>query len=127
MLKLLLVSPDKASLSDLASALAEHKDVELSWAGSGKTALNATLNTDVYLIITNKKIGDMTGLEFVGRLIAINPMINCATVTCLSPEKFHEISEGQGLMAHLPVKPGKAHAEELLQHLKYIKGLLKIL
>lgn len=127
MLKLLLVSPDKESLSDLASALAEQKDVELFWAGSGKKALNTALNTDVDLVITNENIGDMTALEFVGRLIAINPMINCATVSCLSSEKLHEVSEGLGLMAYLPVRPGKAHAEELLQRLKYIKGLLKIL
>lgn len=127
MLKLLLVSPNKESLSDLATALAEHKDVELFWAESGATALNAALNTDLDLIITNEKIGDMTGLEFADRLLAINPMINCATVSRLSPEEFHEVSEGLGLMAPLPVKPGKAQAEELLKHLKYLKGLLKTL
>ena len=40
MVKLLLVSSDKDSLSDLASALVEHIDVDLSWAESGETALN---------------------------------------------------------------------------------------
>ncbi len=39
MLKMLLVSPDKGSLSGLASAWAESGDVDLMWAESGKMAL----------------------------------------------------------------------------------------
>lgn len=43
----------------------------------------------------------------------------------------HDMERVVRLAAHfkvpVPVKPGKAHAEELLQRLKYIKGLLKIL
>ena len=123
MLKLLLVSPDKDALSDLASALVQHGNVDLSWAESGKTALQSASSKPFDLIITDEMLGDMTGLEFAGRLLTVNPMINCASVSHLSPEKFHELSEGLGMMSHLPVQPGKEHAEELLQRLKYIKGL----
>ena len=123
MLKLLLVSPDKDALSDFASALAQHGDVEFSWAESGETALQRASTTPFDLIITDEMLGDMTGLEFAGRLLTVNPMINCASISRLSPEKFHEVSEGLGMMGHLPVQPGKEHAEELLQRLKYIKGL----
>ena len=123
MLKLLLVSSDKDAFSDLASALVQHSDVDLSWAESGETALSIVSDTAVDLIVTDEMLGDMTGLEFAGRLLAANPMINCASVSRLSPEKFHEVSEGMGLMAQLPARPGKAHAEALLQRLKYIKGL----
>ena len=121
--KLLLVSPDKYSLSGLALALVEHGDVDLSWAESGETALQRAAINPFDLIITDEILGDMTGLEFAGRLLTVNPMINCATVSRLSPEEFHEVSEGLGLMAQLPAKPGKIQAEELLQTLKYIKGL----
>jgi len=123
MLKFLLVSPDKEALSDLASALIEHDDVALSWAKSGEVALDMALNTDIDLIITDEGLGDMTGLVFASRLLAVNPMINCATISRLSPEKFHEESEGLGLMAQLPVHPGHEHAKSLLQRLKYIKNL----
>ncbi|MBL7181228.1 MAG: response regulator [Desulfobacterales bacterium] len=123
MLKLLLVSSDKDALSDLASALVQHSDVDLSWAESGTTALSIVSDAAVDLIVTDEMLKDMTGLEFAGRLLAVNPMIHCASVSRLSPEEFHEVSEGMGLMAQLPVKPDEAQAEALLQRLKYIKGL----
>lgn len=123
MLKLLIVSPDKNSLSGLASALVEHADVDLSWAESGETALEIASDYAIDLVVTDESLGDMTGLEFAGRLLSVNPMINCVSVSRLSPEKFHEISEGLGLMVQLPIQPGKEHAEELLQRLKNLKKL----
>jgi len=123
MLKLLIVSPDKNSLSGLASALVEHADVDLSWAESGEAALEIASGYAIDLVVTDESLGDMTGLEFAGRLLLVNPMINCASVSRLSPEKFHEISEGLGLMVQLPIQPGKEHAEELLQRLKNLKKL----
>ncbi len=124
MFKLLLVSPDKASLSGLASAFAEHDDVELSWAESGEQALDIASETDIVLVITDEKLGDMTGLEFAGRLLPVNPSINCAAVSRLSPENFHDASEGLGLMAQLPIRPGKEDGEKLIQCLRYLKSLM---
>jgi len=124
MLKLLLVSSDKNALSDFASALTKHGDVELSWAESGETALQRASTTSLDLIITDEMLADMTGLEFAGKLLTVNPMINCASVSSLSPEKFHEVSEGMGLMSQLPPKPDKTQAEDLLQRLKHIKSLM---
>jgi len=63
MFKLLLVCPDKASLSGLASVLAEHDDVDLSWAESGEQALDLASEMDIDLVITDEWLGDMTGLE----------------------------------------------------------------
>ena len=124
MIKLLIVSPDKNSLYGLASALEEHADVDLSWAESGKTALEIAADSAIDLVVTDENLGDMTGLEFAGRLLSVNPMINCASVSSLSPEEFHETSEGLGIMVQLPFQPGKEHAEELLQRLKDIKMLM---
>ena len=122
MLKLLLVSPNKASLSGLASALVEHGDVDLSWAESGEKALDIASDTAIDLVVTDERLGDMTGLEFAGRLLSVNPIINCASVSHLSPEDFHEVSEGLGLMAQLPIQPSKEDAEKLLQRLRNLKS-----
>jgi CheY-like chemotaxis protein len=108
MLKLLLVSPDKDSLSGLASALVEHGDVDLSWAKSGQSALEIASDTVIDLVVTDEELGDMTGLEFADRLLSVNPMINCASVSCLSSDNFHEVSEGLGLMANCPSNPIKS-------------------
>ena len=66
----------------------------------------------------------MTGLELAEKLLSVNPMINCAAVSTLAPDQFHEASEGLGILAPLPPAPGKAQAEDLLQRIKDIKGHL---
>ena len=124
MFKLLMVSPDKNSLSGLASALAEYGDVDLSWAEYGKEALDIASNNTIDLVITDEWIGDMTGLEFAERLLTVNPRISCASVSQLSPDEFHAASEGLGLMPQLPDQPGREDAEKLLQHLRSLKGLM---
>jgi len=123
MLKLLLVSPDKDSLSRLASALAKHHDVDLSWAESGSKALDMISESAVDLVVTDESLGDMTGLEFAGKLLSVNPMVNCASVSSLSSENFHEASEGLGLLTQLPIRAGEEQAEDLLKRLKQIKDL----
>lgn len=122
MLKLLLVSPDKDPLSGIAAALKEHDDVELLTTESGEKALAIVSKNAVDLVVTDEDVGDMSGLEFARRLISINPMINCACVSHLDPERFHEVSEGLGLMDQLPIRPGKEDAEKILRDLRIIKG-----
>jgi CheY-like chemotaxis protein len=122
MLKILLASPDQDSLSEFASALKEHDDVELFTAESGEKALAMVSEIVVDLVATDEELGDMTGLVFARRLISLNPMINCALISHLEPERFHEVSEGLGLMDQLPVRPRKEDAEKLLWNLRLIKG-----
>jgi len=123
MYKLLLVTTNKDSLSDLASALLTHGDVDLFWANSGEAALNMISTTPVDLLVTEEKLTDMTGLELANRLLHVNPTINCAAVSPLSHEDFHEASEGLGLLAQLPLQPGAEQSERLLQVLSELKNL----
>ena len=123
MLKVLVASANKEPFSDFTSALAELGDVELAWADSGKAALDMASATPVDLVVADQTLGDMTGLELAGKLLSVSPMINCAAVSNLSPEAFHEASEGLGVLAQLPLKPDRKHAGELLQRLKHIKDL----
>ena len=80
-------------------------------------------DTPVDLVVTDEELGDMTGLELAYKLLSINPMINCAAVSPLSHDDFHEVSEGLGLLAQLPLQPGAKQAEELLLRLKDLKNL----
>ena len=125
MIKLLLVTPKKESFNEFAMVLKKKDDVELTWAASGQEALEAISDNPVDLVIVNKNIGDMTGIEFMKKLLPINPMINCAAVSPLAPEEFHEASEGLGVLMQLPVSPGRLDAENLLQRLNDLKNLLK--
>ena len=123
MLLLMVVSPGNDFLSDLALALVEHDDVRLLWVESAEKALDIASVKAIDLIITDERLRDSTGLELAARLLTVNPMINCASVSHLSHESFHEASEGLGIMAQLPIHPGKEHAESLLHRLRQIKNL----
>lgn len=123
MIKLLLVTPDREPFAEFASATTQYDDIQLSWAESGQKALDIASGTPVDLIVVDEKLGDMTGIEFIEKLLSVNPMINCAAVSPLPSEKFHEVSEGLGVLAQLPVRPGAKESEDLLKRLKKLKDL----
>ena len=124
MIKILLVTPEREPFSEFVSVLNKKDDVELFWAATGQEALEAISDNPVDLVIVNENIGNMTGIEFMKKLLPINPMINCAAVSPLPPEEFHEASEGLGVLVQLPVSPGTPDAENLLKRLYDLKNLL---
>ena len=123
MIKILLATSEKESFSEFASTLGKNDDVELSWSANGQEALEKIPDNPVDLVVVNENIGDMTGIEFMKKLLMINPMINCAAVSSLSHEEFHEASEGLGVLMQLPVNPGEFEAKDLLKRLKNLKDL----
>ncbi len=123
MIRLLLATPYRKSLFELASVMEKNDDVELTWTESGKKALDMLSETSVDLVVTDEELGDMTGLEFANKLLRVNPMINCAVLSSLPSDEFHEASEGLGVFAQLPLRPVKEDAEKLLKRLKNLKDL----
>ena len=123
MIKILLVTSEKKPFTEFANVLIKKNDVKLTWASTGQEALAAVSENPVDLVIVDETIGDMTGIEFMKKLLPINPMINCAAVSQLPPEEFHEASEGLGVLVQLPVDPGELEAEDLLKRLKSLKDL----
>ncbi|MBW1728394.1 MAG: response regulator [Deltaproteobacteria bacterium] len=123
MIRLLLVTPYRKSLFELASAMDEYDGVELTWTESGQKALAKLSETSVDLVITDKELGDMTGIELAEKLVRVNPMINCAVLNSLPSDEFHEASEGLGVFAQLPLRPSRDDAENLLKRLKNLKDL----
>lgn len=121
MLNILLVSQDESFMSALKAGL-EENDAQTAWAESGHYALSRIAERDFDLVVTNENLGDMTGLEFVKMVIAQKPMVNCAAVSSLLPDDFHEVSEGLGVLMQLPVNPGYEYAEKLLERLKKVLG-----
>ncbi|MCP4754295.1 MAG: hypothetical protein GY866_25705 [Proteobacteria bacterium] len=120
MLRLLLVSHDDNSLSDTVKIFGKHEDVAISGAKSGGKALEMLSHQAVDLVVAWEHLRDMTGFEFAEKLVTINPMINCALVSSMAADDFHEASEGLGVLAQLPVQSGEEQVEELLQHLRKI-------
>ena len=123
--KLLMVTPDKAPFNEFALVLVQNDDIELSWAESGQRALDMLSGSPLDLVVVDEKLGDMTGIEFIEALVSVNPMINCAAVSPLPSDEFHEVSEGLGILAQLPVQLGAKDAEDLLKLLNHLKKLLQ--
>jgi DNA-binding NarL/FixJ family response regulator len=123
MIRLLLVTPHKNSLLELALAMEKYDDVELTWTDSGQKALDKLSETSVDLVVIDKDLGDMPGLEFAEKLLRVNPMINSAVLSSLPSHEFHEASEGLGVFAQLPLRPAKKDAEKLLKGLRNLKDL----
>lgn len=124
MLKLLLVSSNKDAFNRFETALQKYDDITLVRKDSGEKALEMAAQSGIDLIVAHEDLGDMTGLDFAGRLVTVNPLINCALTSGLSPDIFHEKSEGLGVMTQLPLNPGQEEAEKLVQTLRQIKNLM---
>jgi CheY-like chemotaxis protein len=123
MLKLLFVSKHIESFSEFVWALEENDVNEVLVAESGETALKMIKDNAIDLVITDEELGDMSGLEFVRKLILSSPMTNCTAISSLPEKEFHDASEGLGLMNHLPVNPERSDAEDVLRNIRRIKGL----
>lgn len=121
MTQLLFVTPDRSGFADLAQEI-EKQAGTVHWAASGGQALETIGKQTFDLVVTDENLGDMTGLEFVERLVAVNPMINSAAVSSLSPKEYHEASEGLGILRQLSPRPGREEGEQLMAQLNQICG-----
>jgi CheY-like chemotaxis protein len=115
----MLVTADKTKFADLQAGL-ESSGGTIEWAGSGREAVDAIADTPVDLVLADEDLGDMKGLDLVKWLVATHPMINCALVSSLPPEAFHEASEGLGILMQLPSLPGQADAKRLIERLSRV-------
>jgi CheY-like chemotaxis protein len=121
-INILLASRDKASMSAFKAGL-EKNQAQTAWAQSGSIAIAKLTEGNFDLVVTDENLGDMTGLEFIEKVISKKPMVNCAVVSSLLPADFHEASEGLGILMQLPARPGQEQAEKLLRQLKNILNL----
>jgi DNA-binding NtrC family response regulator len=120
----LFVTPDRSNFADLSSEIIK-QGVTINWVATGRQARETISETTVDLVLTDERLDDMSGLELIKQLVADKPMINCAAISSLSKEAYHEASEGLGILMQLPPSPDGADGERLMAHLNQILGLTK--
>ena len=125
MTRLLLVTANKTHFADLIVGI-ESLGGTISWAASGRQALATISESPVDLVLADEDLGDMEGLAFARRLVAANPMINCALVSSLPHAAYHEASEGLCVLMQLPPEPGRADSQRLMAHLNQIMGVTAV-
>lgn len=121
MITVLLVTPARDHFTEL-SAVIEKQASAINWEAAGDKALETLRAEAVDLVVVDEVLPDMTGLEFAERLVALNPMINCALVSALPPADYHDASEGLGILMQLPPQPRQTDAEHLMTHLSQVLG-----
>lgn len=123
MLNILCVYGPNGNLSDLQAYFESLDSIQVSRSESGIKAMTKVLNDDLQLLIVDETLTDMSGLELVEKIVVVNPIINCALVSPLSRDDFHEASEGLGVLMQLPPRPSETEGRELLKCLKQILRL----
>ena len=124
MSRILIVAAQPATFADFAACLEKKDGVEVLFAVSGEEALAIAGAKTVNTLVADATLADGPGLTFVRKFTKVQPLANCALVSSLSPDDFHEATEGLGVFLQLPSAPGAADAENMLQILKKIEVLL---
>ncbi len=125
MIKMLIASPRKEDLADFAAGFKKN-NAEISWTDSCDHVLAKAKKKKFDLVVVDEKLPDgANGLDCIKRLARSDPFLNCAAITSLSPEDFHEASEGLGVLMGLPENPGRLDAQKLFEHLTNILNIIK--
>ena len=119
----LMATSDRDRFSLLGDVLSASADATIFWADTGKSALDEAARLSPLLVVMDEALPDMTGLDLARELLKANALINTALVSRLSPEDFHETSEGLGVLVQLPPHPGEKEAQEIISGLRSIFAL----
>ena len=119
------IAKDFSKFSALVTGLRRAHEVELVPAVTGTSGLAQLKSKRVDLVIVDEQLDDMSGIEFVKQLVAVNPLANTAIIGSMEAEDFHEATEGLGVLMQLPPRPSETDAETLLAVLAKIAGLMQ--
>lgn len=119
-LRLLMLGRNETTLADLEQALSESGRLSVTRLSRPEQVYETIANSQVDAVIADEQVEGGSGLEFVRELVRSNPFVNCALVSSLYPDEFHEATEGYGVFMQLPVQPGKEEARELVSQLEKI-------
>lgn len=122
MKQVLIITSRPDDFTALAEGIQKIEPASIAWADSGDAALAAVTGKIVDLAVIDETVGGQPGLKIAKEILMKNAMINQAVVSRLTPEEFHETSEGLGIMAQLPPKPDAGDAKMLMETLKSIMG-----
>lgn len=125
-MKILFVSREGSFSSGFIDRIARAENTEIMIIDTGTLALEFLNENNFDLAVAAETLTDMTGIEFIKKLVLINPMINTAVVSNLSKKAFHEATEGLGVLMSIPVTATAEDAEGLLNYLYKINCLTSI-
>ncbi len=124
MSNIVLVAGDLAAFDDFIAELSATEGVDIIKLSSGSELLAMVESEKVDVVVLAEELGDGPALSFVEGFIKKQPLVNCAVMSDLEHDKFHEETEGLGIFMQLPISPGAGEALEMLKYLQSIDALL---
>jgi DNA-binding NarL/FixJ family response regulator len=123
MLSILLASREYDALAGVAANLWQNEQVVVTHVESAAEALKSAARDRVDVVVVGEELGDMRPVDLVANLVRIRPMINCAMVSSLGHDEFHEATEGLGVLMQLPPNPTGADVAALLDRIAALSAL----
>ena len=93
-LNLLLISKNKQRVADLEQALVTQGQHRVLYCSTSEEVYEAIAAGTIDGVIVDEEVEDGTGIEFIRQLTPRYPFINCALVSSLYADEFHEAIEG---------------------------------
>ncbi|MBM9529785.1 hypothetical protein JWG42_06425 [Desulfoprunum benzoelyticum] len=126
MRRIVLASNEHESLARFVAGLGQNREVEIIGVGTAAAALDAVQGKPVHLVVVGEKLADTDPIDCVNRLVRLNPMINCAMISALAADDFHEATEGLGVLMQLPPNPSGDDAAALMAKVEMFSALLDL-
>ncbi|MBU3915485.1 response regulator [bacterium] len=123
MIRLLLVSPNLDSISGFFEFVEKQSEISVLETDTGAKALDIISVEKLDLVIADEDLQDMTCLEFVKKMVMANPMVNCAVISSMPDDKFHEATEGMGILTRLSPAMDEKQLKELILQVQEILRL----
>lgn len=124
-INIIILSKEESSLADVASVFAAHNGFDITWFASAEQVWTFMQSTKIDVAVVSDLLQDCTGLQFIKKLVTKNPLVNCALISSLSHDEFHEATEGYGIFMQLPVNPTPQSANDMIEHLGKIYQLTR--
>ena len=119
MYRVLLATDAPGRLAAFAAALQAR--CELSRVPLAQS-LEAAARLEPQLVVVDQRGAPQATLKLLQDLLRQDAMMNLAVLSDLSPESFHHTYEGLGVLAQLPLRPGRKEAQALLERLQEVAG-----
>ena len=122
-LNILFAGNEENALPSIASRLKADSRFAIVFVETADTALKVIRERKIDVAVVDTELKDITGLQLINAIVAENPFINCALVSSLPADEFHEETEGLGIFMQLPAAPRPEDADKMIALLEKIYSL----
>ena len=92
--------------------------VGITQVDSAAETLKAVDTGSIDLVVVGQTLADTSPVDCVTRLVRRNAMINCAMISAMEQDAFHEATEGLGILMQLPPNPSSDDATVLFDEIQ---------